>query len=392
MIFLVSLRALFRRRSRTALALAGIAVSAALLVDMTMLASGLTRSFAELTRAQGYALRVTPRGTLPFDSEAGLRSAGELRRLMEATEGVRSVAPVLGAQLYAVDVEGRGEPLFTTGIDPAAQMLYLLLEGGEPGPGEAVVSQPLAEAYGLRVGDVLPLAAELDVALGRPRVVREFRVSGVGDFIYDHAGQRSIALRLEEVQELTSRPDEVSLFAVAALDGADEDALAARLEAALTSVSVYSTTELMAAMDQRLLYFRQLSTILGSIALGVAALLVGTIVTIGVRERFGEIATLRAIGIPARRLQLSIVLEGVVLTAAGSLLGVPFGLWMAGRLDRILLSFPGIPARVSFFVFDPVPVIGALATIVLVGALVGVLPGATAMRAPLGIALREEAD
>ena len=61
MILQLSLKSLFRRRSRTLLALAGIAVSAALLLDMTMLASGLTESFGELTTQQGYALRVTPR-------------------------------------------------------------------------------------------------------------------------------------------------------------------------------------------------------------------------------------------------------------------------------------------------------------------------------------------
>jgi predicted lysophospholipase L1 biosynthesis ABC-type transport system permease subunit len=77
-------------------------------------------------------------------------------------------------------------------------------------------------------------------------------------------------------------------------------------------VSVYSTRELMVEMDRRLLYFRQLATILGSIALVVTALLVSTIVTIGVRERFGEIATLRAIGVARGRILLAVVAEGLL--------------------------------------------------------------------------------
>jgi putative ABC transport system permease protein len=388
----LSIRTLFRRRSRTLLALAGIAVSAALLVDMTMLASGLTSSFAELTRAQGYGLRVTPAGTLPFDSEAGIREARSLEERIMGIEGVISVAPVLGAQLYVVEEDGVGQPLFTTGIDPEAQMLYLLLEGAEPGFREVVVSQPLAEARALRPGDSLLLAAELDAALGRPRETHSFRVSGIGDFIYDYAGQRSIAVPLGELQTLTGRGDEVSLLAVAAAAGADEARIAGEIERLSGELSVYSTSELMSAMDQRLAYFRQLSTILGTIALGVSTLLVGTIITIGVRERFGEIATLRAIGIPARRLRLGIVLEGLALASAGCLIGLPFGLWMAGRLDAILLSFPGIPARVSFFVLQPLPVGLALLTVILIGGLAGLLPGRAALRAPLGRALREEAD
>jgi putative ABC transport system permease protein len=359
---------------------------------MTMLASGLTTSFGELTRAQGYALRVTPAGTLPFDSEAGIAEARATAAAIAAVEGVRSVAPVLGAQLYPVRDGIAEEPLFTTGVDPAAQMLYRLLAGEEPRTGEVVISQPMADAFGLRPGDALDLAPQLDVTLGQPRGTRRFVVSGIGDFLYNYADERSVALPLQQLQEMTGRTDEVSLFAVAADEGADEASLAARIEAGTRELSVYSTRELMAAMDQRLSYFRQLATILGTIALAVTTLLAGTIVTIGVRERFGEIATLRAIGVAARRLQLGILVEGLALTIAGVLLGIPIGLWMAGRLDRILLSFPGIPARVSFFVLDPVPVGLALLTLVGVGALAGLLPGARALRTPLGRALREEAD
>jgi putative ABC transport system permease protein len=392
MIVAVSLRSLVRRRSRMLLALAGIAVSSALLLDMTMLAAGLTHSFGELTRAQGYALRVTPAGTLPFDSEAGIADAAAVAERIRRVTGVASVAPVLGAQLYAVRDGVASEPLFTTGIDPEAQMLYQLLEGAEPRTGEVVVSAPLADAFGIGVGDRLPLAPRLDVTLGRPRGAEPFVVSGIGDFLYNYAGERSLAVPLSQLQAMTGRVDEVSLYAVAAEAGVDEDALAERTAAAAPGLSVYSTRDLMAAMDRRLSYFRQLATILGSIALAVATLLAATIVTIGVRERFGEIATLRAIGVSGRRLQLGILAEGLALTATGAALGIPIGLWMAGRLDRILLGFPGIPARVSFFVFDPLPMALALGAMVAVGALVGIAPGMQALRTPLGRALREEAD
>ena len=71
------------------------------------------------------------------------------------------------------------------------------------------------------------------------------------------------------------------------------------------------------------------------------------------RERFGEIAALRAIGVARRRLLTGIVMEGLALAGSGCVLGLPLGLLMAVRLDRILMAFPGLPARLSFFVFDP---------------------------------------
>lgn len=393
MIVAASLRALVRRRGRTALALAGIAVSAALLLDMTMLASGLTGSFGELIGARGYALRATPKGILPFDSEAAIDGASDVARRIAAVPGVRRVGPVLGAQFWLPRGETAAEPLFTVGIDPAAQFLYTLEAGGaEPGPGEVVVSRPLAEAEGLRVGGEMRLAGDLDVSLGRPRDVRTFRVSGVADFLYDYAGQRSLAMHVSEVRRLTARPDEASLFGIAAADGVDDGDLARRIAAAVPEVSVYSTAALMGEMDKRLLYFKQMATILGSIAMAVTALLVATIVTIGVRERFGEIATLRAIGVARRRILLGVVAEGLALAAVGCAAGLPLGWWMAGRLDTILRALPGLPARLTFFAWDAGRVAVAMSIVIAIGALAGCLPGLQAVRAPLAGALREEAE
>jgi putative ABC transport system permease protein len=386
-----SLKALFRRRGRTALALAGIAVSAALLIDMTMLASGLTVSFGELLGVSGYEMRVTPKGTLPFDSEAGIPNGTEVGRRLAAVPGVRRVAPVLGAQFRLAKGDSAGPPLFTMGIDPRAQFLYRVIDGREPGPGELIVSEPLARDERIAVGDTVSLASGLDASLGARETTRH-RVSGVGDFLYDYAGQHSLALPIGDVQTATGRAGEVSLFGVATDPGVDDDALARSIGAAIPEVSTYSTRELMVEMDRRLLYFRQLATILGSIAMVVTALLVATIVTIGVRERFGEIATMRAIGVRGRRILLAVVVEGLALGAIGCLVGLPLGLWMAGRLDRILLSFPGIPARMTFFAWEAERVLLAVGLVIAIGAIAGCIPGLSAVRAPLGQALREEAE
>jgi putative ABC transport system permease protein len=385
-----SLRALGRRRGRTALALAGIAVSAALLLDMTMLASGLTRSFGELLGVSGYALRVTPKGILPFDSEAGIPGGDAVGERIARISGVKSVAPVLGAQFRVVRGDSAGAPLFTMGIRPGAQFLYRIVEGREPGAGEVVVSEPMARLDGIRVGSTLRLAGA-DVSLGR-RDTRTVRVSGVGDFLYDYAEQRSLAMPIGEVQRATGRAGEVSLFGVAMADGADGDDLARRIAAAIPEVTALSTRELMREMDRRLLYFRQLATILGSIAMVVTALLISTIVTIGVRERFGEIATLRAIGVARGRILLAVVTEGLVLAAVGCLAGLPLGLWMARRLDRILLSFPGIPARMTFFAWEAERVVLAMGLVIAIGGLAGCIPGLAAVRSALSQALREEAE
>ena len=52
--------ALQRHRVRTLLAVLGVAVSAALLLDMVMLASGMRESFRDLLLVRGYQLRLSP--------------------------------------------------------------------------------------------------------------------------------------------------------------------------------------------------------------------------------------------------------------------------------------------------------------------------------------------
>ena len=196
MIVSASIRSLLRRRGRTGLALAGVTVSAALLLDMTMLASGLTRSFGTLIGVSGYALRVTPRGMLPFDSDATIGGAAAVQARIEAVAGVSAVAPVLGAQLFQVLGDSAGPAVFTLGIAGDPRFQYSLVSGRDPAPDEVVVSGAFAADARVGPGDSLRLAPPADVSMGTVRGARRYLVSGIADFIYDYEGQHTIAMPL----------------------------------------------------------------------------------------------------------------------------------------------------------------------------------------------------
>ena len=77
---------LLRHRARTALAVAGVAVSAAMLLDMVMLATGMRASFRGLLESRGFEIRISPKGTLPFDGEATIGGASAMVAAIRAME------------------------------------------------------------------------------------------------------------------------------------------------------------------------------------------------------------------------------------------------------------------------------------------------------------------
>ena len=102
----------------------GIAISAAMLLDMVMLSGGIEKSFAELLLARGYQIRLTPKGTLPFDTEATLGGAGQLVAALRRDPQVVAAGAILGTSLYGRRGDDSLVTLFGYGIQPEAQALY----------------------------------------------------------------------------------------------------------------------------------------------------------------------------------------------------------------------------------------------------------------------------
>ena len=326
------IRNLWRHPLRAALSLAGIAVASAMLLDMVMLSGGLERSFQRLLLGRGYQIRLTPKGTLPLDTEATLTAAGDLIGRVRADPAVLRAGGVLGGTLYA----RRGDSLVTFvgyGIDPAAQALYEIVSGQDLAPGDTLgvlLSAEAAEALGAAPGSRVRMIGGLDPQLASAGTERALVVRGVVRWLYDFRGQRSAGLLLPLMQRLTrSGEDRVSVVMVRVRSDADVPSVAARLAQQHPRVQVNSVADLVRQVRERLVYFRQLSYILGSVSLTVTVLLVATLLAITVNERLGEIATLRAIGVSRRTVVLQVVAEGTTLTLLGAALGVLLGLLTA---------------------------------------------------------------
>lgn len=389
------LRSLFRQPLRTALSLAGIAVAAAMLLDMVMLSGGIDKSFTDLLLGRGFQMRLTPKGTLPFDTEATMAGASGIVAALRRDPAVAAAGAVLGTSLYGRTADST-VTLFGYGIEPEAQSLYQLTSGRDLVPGDTagvVLSEPAARLLHAGVGDTVTLIGRLDPQVVTAAVGRRLVVRGMVRWLYDYRGQPSVGTVLPVMQRLARRNavDRASIILVKARMDDEVPALAESLRARFPQVEVNSVADLVAHFRERLVYFRQLSYILGSMSLIVAVLLIATLLTITVNERLCEIATLRAIGVSRGTVVSQVLAEGTALTVVGATLGILLGLVTAEYLDAILTSFPGLPAAFSFFV-PRAGTLGFAALVLLVtGSLAGLYPAWLASRAPIAATLRAEA-
>ena len=393
MIATLAFASLRRHRARTALAVLGVAVSAAMLLDMVMLSSGMRESFRGLLLSQGFQLRLSPKGTLPFDTEATIRAANSLVALLRARPTVEAVSPVLGGQLH-FPVAGATVTSTALGVDPAVQGDYELVAGRNPvAPDEMVANDAVFRALGRSIGDTVRAASGYDPQLRTLSGQRVLRIVGRVRFVYLALDQRAAALPIGTLRAMNgpAATDRASLVMVRLRPSADVEREREALVAQLRTVTVISTSEALRQVDERLSYFRQLAVILGAVSLVVGFLLVTTLVTVSVNERIGEISVMRAIGVRRWRVVAQILLESSVIMLAASPIGLALGLVTARWLNSILARFPGLPERIDFFLFQPSAAWTALGLLALCGVLAGVYPSWRGASQPIATTLRQEA-
>ncbi len=396
--FTLAFATLRRHPVRTLLAILGIAVAAALLLDMVMLSTGMRTSFRALLLTRGYQLRVAPKGTLPFDSEATIDGATAIVAALRASPQISAVSPTLGTTLSLP--ESAIPSAFVLGLEPDVQGDYTLEAGTDLAPVDgdvvsAVVSRTFLERSGHALGDTILAAAGLDAQLRSAARERKVVLTGMGRFFYVPNETPVMALALPTVRSMLGPGfrDRMSLAMAEVRQGDSASVEAARAWIAETQprVTAISTETAIRQVEERLSYFRQLAFVLGAISLGIGFLLVTTLVTLSVNERRGEIAVLRAIGTQRGGVLQQVLLEGLMLSGAGIVGGLGLGLITARWLNAILSDFPGLPASFDFFVWSPEAAWQSLALLLVSGTLAGLLPAWRAASLPIARALREEA-
>ncbi|HEY7510094.1 MAG TPA: ABC transporter permease [Vicinamibacteria bacterium] len=381
-------RSLSRQPARAVLGLAGITVVGALLFDMLMLSRGLLLSFREILESTGYDVRVTATDALPglgppiAEARAAARALGSLPEVADVVPVRFGSVSVRGADgrtasvaLLGTETRRRGEWRVLRGSD--------LVEGTEPP--SIVVNRAMAQELGAEPGAVVEVATVLPA--------QPFRVAGVVEFPFETAGEASATVTLDGFARAVGgvAADEADLLLVASRPGHGAEAAVAAIRAARADLHPFSTEQVLERLRQgEFSYFRQVSFVLSTITSFFAFLLVTTLLTVSVNQRLGEVAALRALGFPRRRIAADLFAESALLVGAGGALAIPLGLALARVLDAILRQMPDVPARLHFFVFEPRAL--ALHAALLAGAclVAAAYPALLTARLPIAATLRRE--
>jgi len=402
----VAMRNVLRHRLRTAFTVLALSIAVALLADMRMLSRGMEKTFYRVLSSVGYEVRVCPRGTLPFGTDAVIEESSRITDVLARDPRVERSLRILGTTLHVDSI-----PLFAMGIEGERQSLYRVIAGrdveaarragieprGNPQPAPLLLNANAMRALHAAIGDTLTLTRDapgVDMSFARgARAV----VTGTMEIHFDLPGQRTAVLPLGVVEELRGEKDTAS-FVLVKLKGGDEHfvplheqrAVAASLAQEFPDLSVYAMDTLMDALQHQLAYFKQFALILSTISLLVTFLLVAVVLTIGVGERRGEIAALRSMGFRRRSIQAMILSESALLLAMSAVLGSALGWFLAGYLDGILTQSPSLPAGYRFFIPAWREILTAVALSGAAGVVAALLPALQAARVDIPKTLHEE--
>ena len=172
----------------------------------------------------------------------------------------------------------------------------------------------------------------------------------------------------------------------------DADAAASAIAALDPDLTALTNDEAVGRMEEGgFTYFRQISTVLTTVTLAFALLLITVLLTVSVNQRLGEIAALRALGFSRARVVADVLCESALIVGIGGALSLPLGWALAMRPRRdpqADAGHPGGPALLR------VRAARALAVHVLLLAATAVLaalyPMRIVARLPIAATLRDE--
>ncbi|MGH6866647.1 MAG: ABC transporter permease [Methyloceanibacter sp.] len=391
-------QAIKRNALRSFLTLLGIVIGVSAVIAMVTIGNGTTAKVqAEMAKLGTNLLFVRPGQFGPgrASNQAKPFNARDIEALREQLRGVRAVAPmaqasvtvVYGSESRAVGALGTDNEYLITqdwGLAAGRQFLDGELRGGQ---GACIIGETVREKL---FGSTPALGRRIRVNKISCEVIAVLEEKGESGFGSDR--DDVLLMPLRTVHRRIAGNTDVNTINVSAMDGVDTAKVQADIERLLRErrgirpgqEDDFGVADLKQIGDTQTATTSILTALLGAVA-GVSLLVGGigimNIMLVSVTERTREIGIRLAIGAQESQVLTQFLVEAVVLSLFGGVVGVTLGLGLAGAASAGM----DIP-----FVLDPSIVLIAFSFSALVGVVFGYFPARRAAQLNPIEALRHE--
>ena len=397
----VALRFLREGRMQTLLIIAGVAAGVAVITYIAALIQGLQTNTVDKTLGtQAHiSLRAPEDVVTPIQTEVAagmvlsetqpkaqrLRSVANWQQLvpvLEKESGVTAVSPMVSGSGLALRGEA-SQSIALMGVElERYQRIVNLREKIVAGawglqPGDAMIGKELAADLGVRAGDRF--------TIDTGSVTESVRVSALMDLGVKDLNRRSVIIPLRSAQSLLGVPGGATVLDMQVGDVWQADAIAQQLRARYDyEIESWQDTnaQLLSALNAQSMSTAMIrGVVLVVVVLGIASVLVVSVV-----QKRKEIGILRAMGATRGQVLRVFLLQGAVVGALGSVVGVALSwalIWVFTAFVRSEDGSPLFPIALGWG-----DVLSATLTATLCGVLAAVMPARSAARMDPAQAIR----
>jgi putative ABC transport system permease protein len=380
-----------RRLLQSVLFVVGVALGVAMVIAIDVANSSASRAFNLSTES------ITGKATHQIlGGPSGLPT--DLYRQVRVDLGLRDSAPVV--EDYARAVELGNLPMHVLGVDPFAEppfRSYLTtvdVNGGTrrafdalnafiAEPNTALISQSLADRYGVQAGDSITLQPG-----GNPVQVQVVGLLQTDDSLSRQALDNVLLTDIATAQEIVGKPGTISRIDLILPPDYDPSPIRALLPAGAT---LTTPGEQNSAIRQMTAAFELNLQALSLLALVVGVFLIYNTVTFSVVQRRPVIGIMRSLGATKTQIFSLILGEALVLGLIGTTLGLGLGLIFgrgAVRLVSQTISDLYFTVNVQGVTVEPFTLVKGLAIGLFASVGAAVLPSYDATRTPPAGAMR----
>ncbi|MEY8878063.1 MAG: ABC transporter permease [Leptothrix sp. (in: b-proteobacteria)] len=355
----VATRFLREGRMQTLLIVIGVAAGVAVVAYISALITGLQRNTIEKTLGAQAHLTLSPRDDAVLAARAPAsagtrewvqtqpraqrpRSIGNwqlLVPLLEALPAVRAVSPMVSAAGLAERGEA-SKAITLQGVeldryDRIVNLRAKVVDGtARLGPGDGVIGRDLADDLGVRVGD--------RVGIVTGGVSDSLRVTALVDLGVRELNRRTVIVPLRTAQSLVGLPGGATSLDLTLVDIWSAQALADDLGARWPYKAEswqQANAQLVAALNAQ-----SVSTaLIRGVVMIVVVLGIASVLVVSVVQKRREIGILRAMGATQGQVLRIFLLQGAIVGAIGSVLGVLLAVALIWAFTHFVRGADGLP-------------------------------------------------